>query len=95
MFHLLRQRPLLIFAGGVLLLQLANAAMLPLMAGVVTHAVEPMGAGADCGLHHRAAGHRRADLALGRPQGAGMGQAAAAAAGVRRAGDPRPAVCGR
>jgi MFS family permease len=35
-FHLLRQRPLLIFAGAVLLLQLANAAMLPIMAGVVT-----------------------------------------------------------
>ena len=35
-FSLLRQRPLLIFAGAVLLLQLANAAMLPLMAGVVT-----------------------------------------------------------
>ena len=34
--HLLRQRPLLIFAGSVLLLQLANAAMLPLMAGIVT-----------------------------------------------------------
>lgn len=34
--HLLRQRPLLIFAGAVLLLQLANAAMLPLMAGIVT-----------------------------------------------------------
>lgn len=33
---LLRQRPLLIFAGSVLLLQLANGAMLPLMAGVVT-----------------------------------------------------------
>ena len=33
---LLRQRPLLIFAAAVLLLQLANAAMLPLMAGVVT-----------------------------------------------------------
>ena len=33
---LVRQRPLLIFAGGVLLFQLANAAMLPLMAGVVT-----------------------------------------------------------
>src|SRR5450759_1822994 len=31
-----RQRPLLIFACSVLLLQLANAAMLPLMAGVVT-----------------------------------------------------------
>ena len=31
-----RQRPLLIFAGSVLLLQLANAAMLPLMAGIVT-----------------------------------------------------------
>jgi MFS family permease len=35
-FHLLKQRPLLIFAGSVLLFQLANAAMLPLMAGVVT-----------------------------------------------------------
>jgi predicted MFS family arabinose efflux permease len=34
--RLLRQRPLLIFAGSVLLLQLANAAMLPIMAGVVT-----------------------------------------------------------
>jgi MFS family permease len=33
---LIRHRPLLIFAGAVLLLQLANAAMLPLMAGVVT-----------------------------------------------------------
>ena len=33
---LIRQRPLLIFACSVLLLQLANAAMLPLMAGVVT-----------------------------------------------------------
>jgi len=33
---LVRQRPLMIFAGSVLLLQLANAAMLPLMAGVVT-----------------------------------------------------------
>jgi MFS family permease len=35
-FGLLRQRSLLIFAASVLLLQLANAAMLPLMAGVVT-----------------------------------------------------------
>jgi predicted MFS family arabinose efflux permease len=34
--HLLRQRPLLIFSGAVLLLQLANAAMLPLIAGIVT-----------------------------------------------------------
>jgi MFS family permease len=33
---LVRQRPLLIFACSILLLQLANAAMLPLMAGVVT-----------------------------------------------------------
>jgi predicted MFS family arabinose efflux permease len=33
---LMRQRPLLIFAGSMVLLQLANAAMLPLMAGVVT-----------------------------------------------------------
>ncbi|HKS18136.1 MAG TPA: MFS transporter [Bradyrhizobium sp.] len=35
-FNLIRKRPLLIFAASVLLLQLANAAMLPLMAGVVT-----------------------------------------------------------
>jgi MFS family permease len=35
-FRLIRRRPLLIFALSVLLLQLANAAMLPLMAGVVT-----------------------------------------------------------
>ena len=34
--RLMRQRPLVIFAFSVLLLQLANAAMLPLMAGVVT-----------------------------------------------------------
>nr|WP_245376457.1 MFS transporter [Bradyrhizobium elkanii] len=33
---LVRQRPLLIFAGAMMLFQLANAAMLPLMAGVVT-----------------------------------------------------------
>jgi predicted MFS family arabinose efflux permease len=33
---LVRQRPLLIFASSILLLQLANGAMLPLMAGVVT-----------------------------------------------------------
>jgi len=33
---LLQQRPLLIFAGSILLLQLANAAMLPIMASVVT-----------------------------------------------------------
>lgn len=33
---LMRQRPLIIFAASLLLLQLANAAMLPLMAGVVT-----------------------------------------------------------
>jgi predicted MFS family arabinose efflux permease len=33
---LMRERALLIFAGSILLLQLANAAMLPLMAGVVT-----------------------------------------------------------
>jgi MFS family permease len=34
--RLLCRRPLLVFAGCVLLLQLANAAMLPLMAGIVT-----------------------------------------------------------
>jgi MFS family permease len=33
---LLRQRPLMVFAGSILLFQLANASMLPLMAGIVT-----------------------------------------------------------
>jgi MFS family permease len=33
---LVRQKPLLIFAASILMLQLANAAMLPIMAGVVT-----------------------------------------------------------
>jgi MFS family permease len=33
---LMGQRPLLIFAGSIMLLQLANASMLPLMAGIVT-----------------------------------------------------------
>src|SRR4030088_2535010 len=36
MLGLVRRRTLLIFAGSILLLQLANAALLPLMAGVVT-----------------------------------------------------------
>jgi predicted MFS family arabinose efflux permease len=35
-WHLLRQRPLIVFALSVLLLQLANAAMMPLMASAVT-----------------------------------------------------------
>ena len=35
-WHLLRQKPLLIFGIAVLMLQLANAAMLPLMASTVT-----------------------------------------------------------
>jgi predicted MFS family arabinose efflux permease len=35
-WHLVRQRPLLVFALSVALLQLANAAMLPLMASAVT-----------------------------------------------------------
>jgi predicted MFS family arabinose efflux permease len=35
-WHLVRQRPLLVFAFSVLLLQLANATMLPLMASAVT-----------------------------------------------------------
>ncbi|WP_339038222.1 MFS transporter [Bradyrhizobium symbiodeficiens] len=35
-WHLIRQRPLIVFALSVLLLQLANAAMMPLMASAVT-----------------------------------------------------------
>jgi predicted MFS family arabinose efflux permease len=35
-FHLLKQRPLVVFACAVFLLQFANAAMLPVMASIVT-----------------------------------------------------------
>ena len=58
-------------------------------------ALEPVGAGPDRGLHHRAAGDRGADLAFGRAHRASLGPAAAAAAGVCGAGDPRLAVCDR
>ena len=44
------QRPLLIFASSVLLLQLANAAMLPLMAGVVTTRSAQFGSSVAFGL---------------------------------------------
>ncbi|MBR1178632.1 MFS transporter [Bradyrhizobium sp. KB893862 SZCCT0404] len=36
LWHLVRQRPLIVFALSVMLLQLANAAMMPLMASAVT-----------------------------------------------------------
>ena len=36
LWHLIRQKPLIVFALSVLLLQLANAAMMPLMASAVT-----------------------------------------------------------
>jgi len=62
-FHLLRQRPLLIFAGGVLLFQLANAAMLPLMAGVVTTRSSQWAPVLIAACINRAAGYRRADFA--------------------------------
>ena len=57
--------------------------------------VEPVGAGADRRLHHRSAGDRGAGVAVGRELRAGVGAAAAVADGVCRAGDSRPAVCGR
>ena len=57
------------------------------------HAIKQVGARPDRSLHHRSAGHRRADVALGRAQGASMGQAAAAFDGLCGARGPRPAVC--
>jgi MFS family permease len=94
-FGLLRQRSLLIFAAAVLLLQLANAAMLPLMAGVVTTRSSQWAPVliAACIIVPQAI--VALDVAIGRAQGAAMGTAAAAAAGLCRIGDPRPAVCDR
>ena len=94
-FSLLRQPALLIFAGSILLLQLANAAMLPLMAGVVTTRSSQWAPIliAACIVVPQAI--VALSLALGRTQGAAMGTAAVAAVGLCRAGDPRRAVCGR
>ena len=72
---LLHKRPLLIFAGCIMLFHLANAAMLPLMGGVLTTRSSRMGDGPDRGLHRRAANHRRADFALGRTASADYGDA--------------------
>ena len=52
-------------------------------------ALEPMGDGADRGLHRRAAARRGAVLAMGRPAGATLGTPAAAARRLRRSADPR------
>ena len=94
-FNLIRQRPLLIFAGGILLLQLANAAMLPLMAGVVTTRSSQWAPVliAACIIVPQAI------VALISPsvgrKAQQWGTPAAAAARLRRAGDPRRAVCDR
>ncbi len=91
--HLLHQRPLIVFACAVFLLQFANAAMLPVDGGHRDRALKPVGAGADCALHHRPAGDRRADVAFGRPQGAGVGTPPAAHDRLRRAGASGSVVC--
>src|SRR3982074_1209132 len=90
--NLMRQRPLLIFAFSVLLLQLANAAMLPLMAGWRPDPFEPVGAGIDRPMHHRATSYRRADVSVGRAQGAAMGATAATTSGFCGAGHSRRAI---
>ena len=91
--RLLRRRPLVIFAACVMLFQLANAAMLPLMGSVMTVRsgqwatvliaaciVVPQLVVAAC-------------VALGRPQRSTPWASAAAAAGFRHGADPRPVVC--
>ena len=92
---LVRQRTLLIFAGSILLLQLANGAMLPLMAGVVTTRSSRWAPVliAACIIVPQAI------VALTSPsdrtQGPAMGEASAAALGLCRAGDSRRDVCNR
>ena len=79
----------------MLLLQLANAAMLPLMAGVVTTRSSQWAPVliAACIIVPQAI--VALDLALGRAQGAAMGPPAVAADRICRVGDPRAAVCDR
>jgi len=88
---LVRQRSLLIFAGAMMLFQFANAAMLPLMAGVVTTRSSQWAPVliAACIIvpqrSSRCAHHRSA-------ASAGLGRRPAAPDRVRLAGDPRPPV---
>jgi hypothetical protein len=69
----LTNRPLLIFAACVTVFQLANGAMLPLMASVVTIAFERMDDEIGGGLYRGPATRRRGILARGRASGAAMG----------------------
>ena len=53
------------------------------------HTIEQVGDRFDRSLHNRAAGDRRADVAIGGSQGASMGKATVAAIGLWRARGPR------
>ena len=88
-----RQRSLLILACCVGLFHLANAAMLPLMGSVLTSRSSDWATVTDRDLHRGTAARRRADRAVGRPAGPDLGSAPFAAAGIRGARHPRPAVC--
>ena len=62
-------RPLLIFAGCVALFQLANAAMLPLAASMMTLRSAKIRHHSGRHLDRRASTHRRCSFPLGRAQG--------------------------
>ena len=76
---LLCNRRLMIFAACVVLFQLANAAMLPLMGSIMTMRASEWATMSDRGLHRGAAAGGGAVLALGRAAGADRGAPAAAA----------------
>jgi len=90
-FHLLRQRPVADFRRQRVAVSTGKRGNVAVDGRRGDDPIEPMGAGADRGLHYRAAGDRGADLAVGRKQGADLGQAAAAAAGL--CGGWRSAAC--
>ena len=72
----LRDRRLLIFAGCILLFQLANAAMLPLMGGILTLRSSQWAIDLDRGLHRRAATRRGGICSMGRSRGRFVGATA-------------------
>ena len=87
-------RPLLIFASAMVLFQLSNAAMLPIMAGSLTTRA-PMGDRGHRNLHCRAAIRGRSHRALGRTQSAKLGPPSSPDAVLRPAVRPRRSLAGR
>ena len=92
---LVRNRPLMIFAGCVALFHLANAAMLPLTASVDDHAVERLGDGISRRLYACPPAGGGSACAMDRTRGGPKRTPTVASARLRSAADPWHLTCVR